>query len=441
MVRLLDLPPELIHAIYDWLRLIEHASPELLGVPRRTWQPTSRALRPYTQAYYFADVHVRRRRQLEQFASAVARSPALGAAVQSLEVRISPRREPDEDKPAVGFEDTLVEMWHSLKLVRSVAIRTLKFGLDELLVAVGQGLALARLEAVSLCVECDGWANLYDLEKWRTLVQAAPNLRYLYLTFDYPEGGLDGLDSAAGTAVPVFRSAVTAMEVYAFPFPHEAALASLINALPDLESLALSPETQTVRLGTVPLLRLANLRELKYRWLDTDEAVTSIASFDVRHLAALEHVTFSSGPCMPAFYFAFPPATTRLTIEVDNEVPLAALTSLITPGTRHFHPNLRQIKLHLPFSQDFKDELEHLTFEEMVAYEMDTSCEMHWTEAVSRAGLEELIRVAQVRGVELTGNCRAAFRVEEVAKSVKRMEASREGIFDAISDGEDGGSR
>ena len=68
---------------------------------------------------------------------------------------IVPPREKDEDQPAVGLEETLVTMWHSLSQVRSVVIRTFRFGLDELLVAIGQGLELAKLESVELLFERD----------------------------------------------------------------------------------------------------------------------------------------------------------------------------------------------------------------------------------------------------------------------------------------------
>jgi len=245
MANLLDLPPELLAKIYDWLRLIEDVS--------RTWQFNSRALRPYTQSYRFNDVSIHQRRRLEQFARVVVRSPALGAAVRRAVVMIVPPREKDEDQPAVGLEETLVTMWHSLSQVRSVVIRTFRFGLDELLVAIGQGLELAKLESVELLFERDSSTSPYDLERWRTLVEAAPSLREVAIIINYRDDGSDGLAPVAGVPGPAFRSALTAMEVFAFPVPHEPALASLINAFPTLESLVLSSETQTARSATLPL--------------------------------------------------------------------------------------------------------------------------------------------------------------------------------------------
>ena len=428
MARLLDLPPEVIGKIYDWLRAIEQPTRYDVRNPLYTWQFNSNALRPYTQAYRFRHVVLNNRRALEQFAASVTRSPALGAAVRTLiaVVRIAPG---EEGEPIAGLVETLAVMWRSLGGVRFVRIRMFRVGIESLLVAVERGLELPLLEEMeAICTQDDwgDWDNPYDVPTWRTIVEAAPRLANLkiYLSFQGP--GPDGLTAPPVVPGAPFRSNLKQLDVYDYPAAHEPAMTNLINSFPDLRSLVLNSEMQTTQLTTLPLLRLANLRELNWEWLGVDEGATPIARLDVRHFAALERVTLAVQPCLPSFHFALPPATTRLTVEIDNEVPLAALTSLVTPGSKHFHPNLTHIKLHLPYAYDRGAQIENLSLEEMVENEMDAAFAMDWTEAVSREGLEELIRAAGERGVELTGTCTAALRVEEAAR-VRAERAGPEG--------------
>ena len=424
MTGLLDLPPEVLREVYDWLRVIEQQAVhgrtyrrwQAAGeTPPFTWQFNSNALRPYTQAYRFHHVPISSRGGLLQFATTVARTPVLGAAVRTLEVWISPAQ---DDEPVPGLPDALVETWRSLSQLKILVVRGFSVALDSLGRAFEQGVALAALESIVVTCARPGWANPYSLDHWGPIVQGAPRLVKLRIELDYTFDEAASVPPVASVAGLPFISNLSALDLPDALSAHQGAIANLANSFQSLTEVALEAETGAVPACIIGALSLPALRALSVSWLylKRDVAASAVTSLDFRHLSRLEHVNLPSGDCLPRLSLLFPPATCSLVIGCDNSVPIAALARLVTPGTGSHHPNLRHIHIDLPFASDWGSEIEHLGLDDLVARKPVRAQAMGWTEAVSAQGIEDLIRVAGQVGVKLTGTLRAALRFDEAVR-------------------------
>jgi len=434
MTGLLDLPPEVLHNIYDWLRLIELAA-FACGWKRTdpfpfTWQFNSRALQPYTEGYRHHRRSFAALDQLVAFSRLVQRSPRIGSYVRELHLGdvLASGGAPAE----AGQRAALAALWPAMAGIRVVKLENMPDVVGSLLGAVERGLRLTCLEELAIESGFGGSARAWDLGVWRTVLAATPALRKLSIDLQATfvnimnEGAHEPPALDAAPATPL-ASGVTSLELTGFPASHAPAGAALANAFPQLTALGLSANTQIEQPKILLGLRLPTLRSLSYQWLVENELrCEPLAALDVRHLPALEEVAIASAICAPSFGFRLPPSVTSLICEVWNTVPLRALVDLIEPGPAH-HPGLRHIKLDLAFGDPYPFPVGH-SEDEMAERKLEERYDdlPRWTEEVSRAGLMRLLRMAERYGVEVTGTATAAFDFEKAV--LRRVNAGHESI-------------
>lgn len=414
MITLLDLSPELLYKVYDWLRLIEAADTSEArhwgGSPAdSTCAPVSHALQPYTQAYRYHTVKLWDPTSLVLFAAAVARDPELGAAVRSADVSF----QYDEGDVPVNW-NTLVGMWGRLGQVQELELRTFQLELETLTAAVKGGLSFPVLRSMEITFIEHGWANPYLLDNWRPLLAAAPKLDKLCICLALPEMPLDSAPPLPAVPGPALDSPLSSLEVLGVGAGHERALAGLIRSFLRLNSLTIESENAAVQPQILGLLAAPELGTLSFSWVSysDDDSTSPFATIDVRHLQALENFTFTSNMCAPSLEFLLPASVRTVSIGMFGEVPLAALIKLVTPGTRSFTPTLNHLELDLPFQA--ADIYEESTVEidgvQTTKRIHNVSMEMKWTDEVSPEALRSLIDATAKQGVQLTGNCHETLR-------------------------------
>jgi len=422
MAQLLDLPAEVLHNIYDWLRLIEfsdkHWSQTRNAPPGRfSWQFNSNALQPYTQAYRFHTVVISKYTSWQQFALAIQESPWLGGAVRNLVLdgtsyRLYMRPSGEQDGVPVGGD-----VWERMKQVRSIKIWSFDRGFDGLVGAAEGGLELPFLRSLELGPSFPGGANPYELGTWRTLLDAAPALQQLHVSFNPGELG-NPTAWVVPLAAPVpLRTRLAALKVD-YPYgTHEPALASFVNAFAHLESLEVGAPNGWHEPRVLGMLSLPKLRRIAFRWHVREvTAPAALGTIDFRHLSSLEHVIIETNYCAGIFHLHLPPSTSRLTVDRHNNVPLAALVELIMPGSPFHHPTLDHLELNLPYGGSQGAEIQFMTIEELCQLALKEDGLMEWNEDVSEESLEELLRVAEAGGVGVSGNCRAVWKFAEAFK-------------------------
>jgi len=437
MARLLDMPPEVLYNIYDWLRLIEDrartgARTRQKAQPR-TWQPVCRALRPYTQAYRFHKVTISNHETLAKFAAAVADAPSLGAAGR---VVVLDHRYAMDWAPPSEVQELLAEVWMKLGCVRSVMLKKVKGVLDALFAAVEGGMELPLLGSLEVTkLDC---SNPYGLAKWRAFLAAAPKLNKVAISFE-PEF-VQSFDDPVLPVVPgpAFATRMASLRVTSFPATHELALAAFVNAFPALDELNLSAGTEQIQPQVLSLVQASAARKLGFQWRTKYGVVDApLGALDLRRFPLLEEVGFASGPCAPSFRFHLPPRVRRLTIGMSNNVPLDALIALVTPGKPSHAPTLKRIRLDLPFAHAYGSAIEHMTIDEMAELEINDTQTMRWTREVSREKLMDLIVAAEEQGVEVTGTCRVAIDFEQAVMLRHEEEDEADGFGAVEHDSEE----
>ncbi len=438
MVQLLDLPPELLHNIYDWLRLIEardnaHRARRGRTPPRpKTTAFVSRALWPYTRVYQLSSVTAPTYDSLARFAATVAESARLGRAVRTVTLGvIGDWRGSLSD----NLGATLATMWPGLTRVESVKVVTLECAFDSLVTAIKGGLKLPALETLEVCSAFETWESPYALTRWRTLLKAAPKLKRLYIEFLVDNIMPDELPSLPVAPGPAFATALQSLELRGFSAPHEPAVANFVNAFPALNQLSLNCLTDYAQSHILSLLAPPAPGPVKlfYRWhaMGTDQA-DALDELDLRHFPRLGDFTLDSAQCTPDFRLRLPPSLYTLTLGADSTVPLAALLELIRPGTASHLPGLAELGLWLPYADWHNGclpDVADMKIKDMAELDISADYAMEWTDEVPAAELHALLELAEARDMVMFGNATSAFDFVVAWELRERLQAGEQVVY------------
>jgi len=443
MLHLLDLPPELLHNIYDWLRHIESRDNERRARRDKPPKPKttafiSRSLWPYTRVYRLSNVTIRDYASLERFATTVAESSRLGAAVRTATLGVMRNwLEPGPGTPSESLRVALSKAWPTLTRVESISFVTLESAFDNLMAAVEGGLRLPALETLEVGSTFEAWGNPFALARWRPLFEAAPELKRLSISYSVDDLLPDELPALPVVLGPAFATSLRSLEVKHFAGPHEPAVANFVNAFPALRDLSLHCQTDDAQSRIISLLTppIPGPSNLYFYWHAMGyEQADAFDQLDLRHFTGLTRFTLDSAQCAPNFRFFLPPSLRTLSLGCCSTVPLAALLELVRPGTPSHHLRLAELGLWLPYA-DYHNanlpDVSDMTIEEMADLNINHNYAMEWTREVSATALRQLIELTDEEGIFMYGNATAAFDFTVTWELREALQAGEQVAYDA----------
>lgn len=355
--RLSSLPDELLYPIFSFV-VAGHSQPQR---PLRPLCLLSRTLGRVAQTFLYQDVQISKIRHLRKLACTIAARPEFGALVQQLTICLergagqtaAPFTSNEE---AAAFCLALANVEHISLSSQADPNGALAAGLLEM-GSSGRENALPHLRKVDLQLAA---AQALNPARWANLMLIAPNINDITIEFDDElrdvDPGVPINNASLRSQVVQYWSRIQSFELKSPPSTRIKACVAMIEALPQLSSLALSDGFRGLARGSIgPVLDMLHLPKLESLKLQPAPGLTSVCTLTMStRFSGLKHleieaptsndVLASPLPALLESLHLHPPVVMPLISGIRRKLTFDQVHALLVPGPNHL-PDLKLLRL------------------------------------------------------------------------------------------------